>query len=99
MGHTLALAFLQLTHAFRVTDSGTLLRFDELELLLSTAFPLRARFGSEPVDSDVDTLGLLAEALLSAKEGRIFRKDMALARGSAIGGHEKAGIKKYHPQS
>jgi len=52
--YTLARAFLQLRQAFRVTDSGTLRRLDEVVLLSSTSLPVRARRGSDPVDSDVD---------------------------------------------
>lgn len=66
---TFARAFLQLTHAFRVTDSGTRLRLDE-EAALSNSFSLRGRRGSDPVLSDVvECLGVLAEPLLSPKEG------------------------------
>jgi len=53
---TFARAFLQLRQAFRVTDSGTLRRFEEREELLLSAisFSPRARRGSDPVLSDVD---------------------------------------------
>ena len=73
-----ARAFLQLRQALRVTDSGTLRRLeDREELPLSTpSLSPRARRGSDPVLSDVDWLGLLVDALLSPKEGRIFRKDI-----------------------
>jgi hypothetical protein len=53
---TFARAFLQLRHAFRVTDSGALRRFDAREELLLSAgsFSPRLRRGSDPVLSDVD---------------------------------------------
>jgi hypothetical protein len=53
---TFARAFLQLRHAFRVTDSGTLRRFDAREELLVSAasFSARTRRESDPVLSDVD---------------------------------------------
>lgn len=55
----------------RVTDSGTLRRFEEEELL-STGVSLspRGRRGSDPVLSDVDRSWLLADALFSPNEGR-----------------------------
>lgn len=59
----------------RVTDSGTRRRFEEEELLSAgVSFSPRGRRGSDPVLSDVDWLGLLADALLSPNEGRILRK-------------------------
>jgi len=61
---TLALAFLQLTQALRVTDSGTRRRFELLLLLSGWAF-----LASELVDSE-DWAGTLVE------EGRILRKDI-----------------------
>lgn len=70
----MARAFLQLRQALRVTDSGTLRRFDEELLSAGVSFSPRGRRGSDPVLSDVDWLGLLADALLSPKEGRILRK-------------------------
>jgi hypothetical protein len=75
--YTLARAFLQFRQAFRVTDSGTRRRFDE-EVPLSTSFSPRARRGSDPVLSEVevDWLGLLVDALLSPKDGRILRNDI-----------------------
>lgn len=73
----LARAFLQLRQALRVTDSGTLRRLDEEELLpAGVSLSPRGRRGSDPVLSDVDWLWLLllADALLSPNEGRILRK-------------------------
>jgi hypothetical protein len=61
---TLALAFLQVTQALRVTDSGTRRRFELLLLLSGWAF-----LASELVDSE-DWAGTLVE------EGRILRKDI-----------------------
>jgi hypothetical protein len=61
---TLALAFLQLTQALRVTDSGTRRRFEPMPLLSDWAF-----FASELADSE-DWAGVLVE------EGRILRKDI-----------------------
>jgi hypothetical protein len=66
---------LQFRQAFRVTDSGTRRRFDE-EVPLSSSFSPRARRGSDPVLSEVDWLGLLVDALLSPKDGRILRNDI-----------------------
>lgn len=69
---TLARAFLQLRQALRVTDSGTLRRFDKEELLSATfSFSPRFRRGSGPVLSGVDWFG---EPLLSPKFGRILRR-------------------------
>ena len=67
--HTFALAFLQFTQALRVIFTGTRRR---LESNGPGSRPLSVRClrpGSELVDSDVDCLGLLAEALLSATDG------------------------------
>jgi hypothetical protein len=46
---TFARAFLQFKHAFRVTDSGTLLRLEDEVLLSEISFSPRARRGSDPV--------------------------------------------------
>jgi hypothetical protein len=65
--------------ALRVTDSGTLRRFDEVlasevvAVLTSGPFSPRGRRESEL--SGVDS-GLLVDALLSPNEGRILRKDI-----------------------
>ena len=71
---TFALAFLQFRHALRVTESGTRRRLEALLLLsgFSLSPERMLRIGSEPVDSE----GLLVEAELSPKDGRILRKDM-----------------------
>ena len=59
----------------RVTDSGTLRRLGEEELLSAgMSLSARGRRGSDPVLSDVEWLGLLADALLSPEEGLILRK-------------------------
>lgn len=87
--HTFARAFLQLRQAFRVTDSGTLRRFDDAVeplmlpevLLLPESSGRRGSLLPElPVLSDVDWLGLLGDALLSPKDGRILRKDIIVGR-------------------
>lgn len=66
--YTFALAFLQFTQAFRVMESGTRRRL-ETKGPRSRPLPARClRRGPELVDSDVDWLGLLAEALLSATD-------------------------------
>ena len=64
---TLARAFLQLTQALRVTDSGTLRRFEVALLLLLSAGVLFA--ASEFVDSEDWCSGLVGE-------GRMLRKDI-----------------------
>lgn len=72
--YTFALAFLQFTQALRVMDAGTRRR---LETSGPGSRPLSARClrrGSELVDSDVDWLGLLVEALLSATDGLMVRR-------------------------
>lgn len=72
--HTFALAFLQFRQAFLVIDSGTRLR---LESKGPRSRPFSARCfgrGSE-LDSDVDWLGVPAEALLSATDGLMVRSD------------------------
>lgn len=72
--YTFALAFLQFTQAFRVMETGTRRR---LETKGPRSRPLSARClrrGSELVDSEVDWLGLLAEALLSATDGLMVRR-------------------------
>jgi hypothetical protein len=77
---------LQLRHAFRVTDSGTLRRFEAREELLVSVVSISppTRRGSDPVLSDVDWLRLLVEALLSPNEGRILRNDIIRTKGYAI---------------
>jgi hypothetical protein len=73
--YTFALAFLQFTQALRVMETGTRRR---LESSGPGSRPLSAarclRRGSELVDSDVDWLGLLLEALLSATDGLMVRR-------------------------
>ena len=61
-----------------MTDSGTLRRFEAREELLVSAdsFSARTLRGSDPVLSEVDWLGLLVDALLSPKDGRILRNDI-----------------------
>jgi hypothetical protein len=49
-----------------------------LLLPASTSLSPSGRRGSLPVLSDVDWLGLLGDALLSPKEGRILRKDIII---------------------
>jgi hypothetical protein len=71
---TLARAFLHGTQALRVTDSGTLRRFDDAlpVVLPSTSFSPRIRRGSDPV-VDSDVFGVLVGVLLSPNDGRILR--------------------------
>jgi hypothetical protein len=67
---TFARAFLQVTQALRVTDSGTRRRFEAPLLLLSLGVLFFAA-SAELVDSDVDSCSWLL-----VDEGRMLRKDI-----------------------
>ena len=73
--YTFALAFLQFTQAFRVMDTGTRRRLESKGPRSRSLSVWCLRRGSELVDSGVDWLGLLAEALLlSATDGLMVRR-------------------------
>lgn len=73
--YTFALAFLQFTQALRVMETGTRRRLESSGPGSRPLSPARClRRGSELVDSDVDWLGLLLEALLSATDGLMVRR-------------------------
>ena len=69
---TFARAFLQGTQALRVTDSGTLRRFEDALAVELPSASFSWRTPSDPV-VDSDVFGVLIGVLLSPNEGRILR--------------------------